>query len=223
MKLTRQQIEEKRTPQGGFLKNDLISFGVPWPPPKGWLRRLLRGEFDAAGTLFNSKRKRRRNRFQTDTGNIFFNSDAWKALRYRVLRHWGARCMCCGATPSDGNLGSFGSEREALERARTLETQVTVAKSDLLSLTQYALEHAISDKTRKIAQRCENLCAVQSLLREKIIETGADVVARDLLAALLAVKDNAVFDEETHRALVDEWVITRVRAAITTALQGEAA
>lgn len=33
--------------------------------------------------------------------------------------------------------------------------------------------------------------------------------------ALRAVKENAVFTPETSRATVDEWVIERVRAALT--------
>lgn len=32
----------------------------------------------------------------------FYETDEWKRLRYRVLQHYGARCMCCGATPKDG-------------------------------------------------------------------------------------------------------------------------
>lgn len=29
----------------------------------------------------------------------FYYSKEWRALRYRVLREYGARCQCCGATP----------------------------------------------------------------------------------------------------------------------------
>ncbi len=32
----------------------------------------------------------------------FYESDEWRALRYRVLVHYGRRCMCCGMTPADG-------------------------------------------------------------------------------------------------------------------------
>lgn len=28
----------------------------------------------------------------------FFRSLAWLELRYKVLKHYGARCMCCGHT-----------------------------------------------------------------------------------------------------------------------------
>lgn len=33
-----------RTPNGGYTRADLARLGVTWPPLKGWLRRLLKGE-----------------------------------------------------------------------------------------------------------------------------------------------------------------------------------
>lgn len=42
--MTEQEIEDGRSPAGGFTKATLASWGVPWPPPKGWQLRLLRGE-----------------------------------------------------------------------------------------------------------------------------------------------------------------------------------
>lgn len=48
------------------------------------------------------KTEERHKRFITKSGDAFFDSDEWKALRYRVLLHYGRKCMCCGATPSDG-------------------------------------------------------------------------------------------------------------------------
>lgn len=34
----------------------------------------------------------------------FFESDAWKKLRYKALQICGAKCQCCGATQRDGVL-----------------------------------------------------------------------------------------------------------------------
>jgi hypothetical protein len=34
-------IDSYKTNQGGWLKADLHRFGVAWPPPKGWRKRLL--------------------------------------------------------------------------------------------------------------------------------------------------------------------------------------
>lgn len=35
-------IEALRTPAGGFTRAGLESIGVPWPPPKGWRKNLIR-------------------------------------------------------------------------------------------------------------------------------------------------------------------------------------
>ncbi|WP_345227316.1 endonuclease domain-containing protein [Hymenobacter koreensis] len=38
--LTKTQVEAGRTENGGFTREQLASWGVPWPPPKGWKKRL---------------------------------------------------------------------------------------------------------------------------------------------------------------------------------------
>ena len=40
--LTAQEIEDARSPAGGWTAATLASWGVPWPPPKGWRQRLLK-------------------------------------------------------------------------------------------------------------------------------------------------------------------------------------
>jgi hypothetical protein len=36
----RAEIEAKRTLRGGWSRAQLAEWGVPWPPPKGWKKRL---------------------------------------------------------------------------------------------------------------------------------------------------------------------------------------
>ena len=43
-RLSRAEVEAGRSPAGGFTRKQLAAWGVPWPPPDGWLRALLRGE-----------------------------------------------------------------------------------------------------------------------------------------------------------------------------------
>ena len=43
------EIEAKLTPAGGYLKKDLLAWGVPWPPPKGWKQRLIYDHAKANG------------------------------------------------------------------------------------------------------------------------------------------------------------------------------
>lgn len=42
--ISREELEAGRSPAGGFTRAQLAEWGVPWPPPSGWLRALLREE-----------------------------------------------------------------------------------------------------------------------------------------------------------------------------------
>lgn len=42
-----EEIEAARTPAGGWTKDQLAQWGVPWPPPKGWKRKLAEGRAKA--------------------------------------------------------------------------------------------------------------------------------------------------------------------------------
>lgn len=44
MRLTRDEIENGRSKRGGWTRATLASWGVPWPPPKGWRRALENGQ-----------------------------------------------------------------------------------------------------------------------------------------------------------------------------------
>ena len=39
--LTLEEIEAARTPNGGWTRETLASWGIPWPPPKGWRKDLV--------------------------------------------------------------------------------------------------------------------------------------------------------------------------------------
>ena len=40
--VTKDEIEAAKTPKGGWTKAQLAEWGVPWPPPSGWKRRLVK-------------------------------------------------------------------------------------------------------------------------------------------------------------------------------------
>jgi hypothetical protein len=42
-RITEQEIEDARSPAGGWSAKTLAAWGVPWPPPKGWRKRLTSG------------------------------------------------------------------------------------------------------------------------------------------------------------------------------------
>jgi hypothetical protein len=43
-KLTAKEIDAARSPKGGFTKETLVGWGIPWPPPKGWRQMLIDGQ-----------------------------------------------------------------------------------------------------------------------------------------------------------------------------------
>lgn len=42
------EIEAAKTPAGGYDKQQLAKWGVPWPPPKGWKKKLLEGTWTSS-------------------------------------------------------------------------------------------------------------------------------------------------------------------------------
>lgn len=48
-KVTAAEIDAARSPRGGWTRETLSRWNVPWPPPAGWRQALLRGEDDDAG------------------------------------------------------------------------------------------------------------------------------------------------------------------------------
>ena len=39
-RISEEEIERKKSPKGGWTKAQLAEWGVKWPPPKGWKKRL---------------------------------------------------------------------------------------------------------------------------------------------------------------------------------------
>lgn len=39
--MTEKEIIAKRTPAGGWTKKQLAEWGIPWPPPRGWKKKLI--------------------------------------------------------------------------------------------------------------------------------------------------------------------------------------
>lgn len=38
---TPREIDDARTESGGWTREQLERWGIPWPPPKGWRKRLM--------------------------------------------------------------------------------------------------------------------------------------------------------------------------------------
>lgn len=100
---TREEIERSVDFCGrGATRLLLASWGVPWPPPKGWKKELLRKADEAAGIPSRKKRDVRPERGVSPKPRSFYASREWKTLRFRALERFGRMCMCCGWTPDHG-------------------------------------------------------------------------------------------------------------------------
>lgn len=42
--VTYEEMEAAKSPRGGWTRKTLAGWGVPWPPPSGWRRQLLKGQ-----------------------------------------------------------------------------------------------------------------------------------------------------------------------------------
>lgn len=107
-KVSKEEIEEKRSKNGGWSKEVLTEWGVPWPPPKHWKRALILGwpmpetakeRREKVAKKHEDKRKKGAKKFRIDA---FYSTKEWKQVRYLALKQCGARCQCCGASAADG-------------------------------------------------------------------------------------------------------------------------
>jgi len=57
--VSRAEIEAARTPRGGWTRETLAGWGIPWPPPPGWRKRLLGEGFDKVAYQREYMRRRR--------------------------------------------------------------------------------------------------------------------------------------------------------------------
>lgn len=51
--LTEAEIEAGKSPKGGYTREQLAEWGVPWPPPRGWKDRLMGKEPLPEGSFVN--------------------------------------------------------------------------------------------------------------------------------------------------------------------------
>ena len=100
---------------------EAVSFGIPYPPPSGWLEKYGDDEISADQAkklkiaLLKSTKSTALAGLQVlqdawitlqSTPNVksplFLQSKEWKRLRYKALKFYGNKCQSCGSTPSVG-------------------------------------------------------------------------------------------------------------------------
>lgn len=60
MKISNAEIEAAKSARGGWTRETLANWGVPWPPPKGWRKALTEGKPIPGGKNTNYKARRER-------------------------------------------------------------------------------------------------------------------------------------------------------------------
>jgi 5-methylcytosine-specific restriction endonuclease McrA len=93
-------IEDFKTSKGGYTKATLAQFGVSWPPPKGWKKRLKK-QLSKKTKQPTPEKKVVKTKVSK---NPFYNSWEWKKLRYEAFLKHGRVCLCCGARPPEAVL-----------------------------------------------------------------------------------------------------------------------
>ena len=118
--ITREEIENKVSVNGkGATRELLLSWGVLWPPPKGWKKKLLRIADEASAPppqrLRDEAPKTRKTR---GAAKNFYQTAAWKRARFAAFEHYGRRCMCCGWHPDMGGTNYLVVDHIASRRLR---------------------------------------------------------------------------------------------------------
>jgi hypothetical protein len=94
MRVSREQIEKARTERGGWTRAQLAEWGVPWPPPKGWKKRLGTAKHFQPGMKYSD----------------YLKTELWRKIREQVLKRDGRKCRSCGARASQVHHGSYDPE-----------------------------------------------------------------------------------------------------------------
>lgn len=50
------------------------------------------------------KNKKRKGKYKYSNKDKFYSCEEWRKLRYRVLRKYSAKCMCCGRSPKEHGI-----------------------------------------------------------------------------------------------------------------------
>jgi 5-methylcytosine-specific restriction endonuclease McrA len=119
--VTKEWMMKHRTAKGGWNAAQMRQLNEFFPLKSGWMKRCVgkritedaKRIFEIGAQSKNAARKAARElrqsksfqpRHETDfrTTKDFLSTYEWRRVRMQALKKYGAKCMCCGATPSDG-------------------------------------------------------------------------------------------------------------------------
>ena len=118
--ISQEEIEASKTSRGAWVRSTLLGWGVPFPPPQGWLSAIKKYGvplFDIDPKSYRRPKKicasKKATSRKQPAGSIvgaekrkeFYLSWEWRTLRMEVIKEHGARCQCCGAGARDLTVG----------------------------------------------------------------------------------------------------------------------
>lgn len=92
--ITEEEIESQRTPKGGWTRDTLEAWGVPWPPPSGWKRAILESGIPYQGTSATSPARTAERKFSNKTNRPVLCRNCFKPMRRTGESEW--TCDGCG-------------------------------------------------------------------------------------------------------------------------------
>lgn len=127
MIITKEWLVKYRSPRGAYFAAQIKALGFDYPPQKGWLKNAIgieitedqqkifeagaTGRKEARAVAYKSNReiamqlvkktKKKKSKTFVSSDN-FLSSYDWRKLRMEALKKYGAKCQCCGATPTTG-------------------------------------------------------------------------------------------------------------------------
>lgn len=93
MKISNKELLKLRTKKGGWSREVLESLGVPWPPPKGWKKKLIKG-----------KAVKPKNKIRPKKPKSFYSTEEWGKIRYKALKLSKGKCELCGRSGKESIL-----------------------------------------------------------------------------------------------------------------------
>ena len=107
----RKRIAAARSPKGGWSKSALASLGVPWPPPRGWKKRLIqRAGRENRPSIDYAARDANLRVLGFPSYQAYLDSELWAEIREKVLERDGERCRLCGKQAGQVHHTSYARE-----------------------------------------------------------------------------------------------------------------
>lgn len=92
--ITEGEVEAERTAKGGWTRETLAGWGVPWPPPSGWRRAILEHGIPYRETSVTSPARIAASKFSDKLNGRVLCRNCFRSMRRTGESEW--LCDGCG-------------------------------------------------------------------------------------------------------------------------------